>query len=250
MPYPRRAQSEADLFHVVARGVGRQIIFEDDDDRSWFVDKLARTCRAGHADILAYCLMDNHVHLVLHVTGEALPKLMQELLGEYARRFNERHDRVGHLFQSRFKSEPIDSETYLLQAVRYVHRNPETAGIALTQDYRWSSYREYLGARGIADTGLILAMFSSLEDFVRFHSADGPSLMEPDDSREEGAAKRALAVALGEFGDDGLSGIKGLPRPERDAAVRRLCALGLSVRQVERLTGVSRSVVASLRKGA
>lgn len=243
MTYPRRVQSESELYHVVARGVGRQIIFEDDDDRIWFLDKLAYECRAHLATLIAYCLMDNHAHLLLQVPGRDISPFMQELLGKYARHYNDRHDRVGHLFQGRFRSDPIETEEYLLQAVRYIHQNPEKAGMAATKAYRWSSYHEYVGRQEYVDVRLVMSMFDSVGSFERFHDMEGIALAEPDDSRAEKVAKTALAIGVGEFGDGGLSRIKGLPRAERDAALRRLLSLGLSVRQVERITGVGRGIV-------
>ena len=255
MTYPVRNQSESGFYHVICRGVGRQIIFEDDDDRTWFLRLLASGVKHTNTELYAWCLMDNHVHLLLAGTLDTISALMRDVLSMYAIGFNSRYGREGHLFQGRYLSEPIESEGHLLAAVRYIHQNPKKAGMAPMETYRWSSYGEYVygvppkGAQVLADTSLLLNMFGSIEQFAAFHSAEsGDHFLEPDDSKINADGKRALRIAIEELGEEGLLSVKSLPKEKRNEALARLRAQGLSLRQIERLTGVSRSQISRLGK--
>lgn len=164
-----RAVSESGIYHVVSRGSGRQLIFEDDADRMSFITTLGESARRAGVDILGWCLMPNHVHLILLDCEQSLSDVMQRVLTSYARRFNWRTGHVGHVFQGRFSSAPIEGERYLLAAVRYLHLNPERAGICSAEQYDWSSYREYAGGVPrveVADTSLVLEMLGGQSGFV------------------------------------------------------------------------------------
>lgn len=251
MPYRKRTRSESDIYHVISRGTGKQIIFEDDDDRVTFLELLSRQRAKCELTTYAWCLMDNHVHLLVYADPVKLATAMRSMLGAYARYFNARHGRSGHLFQGRYKSEPVEDDAYFLQIIRYIHQNPEKAGIAATTEYRWSSYGEYMHNRGararIANTDMALNMFGSIDEFAHFHSSDGRGeYLEPEESRGEAAMRRAQRIAAREIGTRKIGQVKGLPRAERDEAIARLRSCGLSIRQIERLTGVSRSTVATI----
>lgn len=251
-----RDHGESGIYHVVARGVGRQIIFEDDADRTRYLTELGRglargTGDAGSTALLAWCLMDNHVHLVIDSEPGAPSALMRDVGSAYALSFNERHDRVGHLFQGRFRSEAVDDEGYLLTVVRYVHQNPVRAGlVGACEDYPWSSYRAYAApgaGDGLTSCGRVLEAFGGRAALRAFHEEVDEAAACVDVGR--GGARRllddsdALGVARAVLGDVRPEEVASLPRQERDGAIRALRAARLSVRQVERLTGVSRGVI-------
>ena len=122
------------FYHVCARGVGKQLIFEGDEDRWEFLELMRECCREAGVTVIAWCLMGNHVHLVLADYEDAMSAAMHRLLLTYARRFNKRTGRTGHLFQNRFDRRSLDTDRYLMAAIRYVHANPQEAGIALIVD--------------------------------------------------------------------------------------------------------------------
>ena len=126
---PRSQLPKSGYFHVTSRGVARSTIYLDDDDHRVFVGLLVLVVRQFSWDCRAYCLMPNHFHLVLATTRDALSLGMQRLNGRYAQTFNDRHGRVGHLFQNRFKSFAIESEEHLAAACAYVLENPARAGL-------------------------------------------------------------------------------------------------------------------------
>ena len=136
-----RQKSEAGIYHIILRGSNRQILFEDEEDFSKFKSLLSfYKKRCGFA-LYGYCLMDNHIHLLMKEAenpavlfingkeiefgpGESLETIFKRIGVSYVGYFNRKYKRTGHLFQDRFKSEPIDTDAYLLMALRYIHRNP------------------------------------------------------------------------------------------------------------------------------
>ena len=134
------------VYHAMLRGNGGQEIFLDPADGAHFLDLLAEGTRRFGFRCHGYCLMPNHVHLVLQAGAVPLSRAMQNLSFRYARRINGRERRAGHLFQGRYKAILVDAESYLLELVRYVHLNPVRAGLCdAPEAWRWSGHRAYLG---------------------------------------------------------------------------------------------------------
>ena len=130
------------LFHVYARGNNRDLVFLTDEDRVRYLRLLAAVVREHDWRCLSFCLMPNHVHLLLQTPRPNLGRGMQVLHGKYALRFNRRHDRCGHVFQGRYGSTRIESDAQLWAVVRYIARNPVAAGLCAAPDaWAWSSHR-------------------------------------------------------------------------------------------------------------
>lgn len=156
-----RLQSLSGIYHIIIRGINKQDIFLDNIDKRKFLKELEKNKKIYEYDLLAYCLMDNHVHLLLNDNNCKLSKLMQSLTISYVSYFNKKYERVGHLFQNRFVSKCVNDERYLLVVQKYIHQNPEIAGIDKTNKYKWSSYNEYVTKPKICDTKFILDIFGS-----------------------------------------------------------------------------------------
>ncbi len=134
------------LYHLVSRGNERREIFVDDGDRRRFLATLRSVVERLNVLCHAYCLMGNHYHLLLETPDANLSLAARQLNGVYAQSFNQRHRRVGHLFQGRFTSRLVEKETYLLVVSRYIVLNPVRAGLVRSPaDWRWSSYRAHAG---------------------------------------------------------------------------------------------------------
>jgi putative transposase len=144
MARPIRLEAEGAVYHVIARGNERRAIFRDDRDREEYLGRLARYRERFGFKLLAFCLMDNHLHLAIERGPVALSRVMLSLQGSYTQWFNVRHGRVGHLFQGRYKALLVERDRYLLALVRYIHENPVKARVVgRPQEYLWSSDRYY-----------------------------------------------------------------------------------------------------------
>ena len=154
MARPLRIEYPGAIYHVLSRGDRREAIFRHDADRKLFLELLAKTCRRTGWQIHAYCLMDNHFHLVVETPRSNLSAGMQWLLGSYTQQFNRRHGLWGHLFGGRYKALLVDARGgggYLRQVCDYVHLNPVRAAILSDKErvhrYRWSSCANYLTSK-------------------------------------------------------------------------------------------------------
>jgi REP element-mobilizing transposase RayT len=147
MPRPPRLDTAGTVTHVTARGNEKRPLWRDDADRERYLDLLGEACARNGARCLAFCLMPNHVHLALQSGASPVSRVVHDVHSRYAQYFNRRYDRSGHLFQGRFHGVVVDRDAYLLEVVRYIHRNPVKARLALgPEEYPWSSHRHYLGA--------------------------------------------------------------------------------------------------------
>jgi putative transposase len=146
MSRPLRLEFADAIYHVTSRGDRRELIYRDDADRIAQLAVIAQAADRFDAQVLAYCLMGNHFHLVLHTRQANLSRFMRHVNGVYTQKFNHRHGQVGHLFQGRFKSILVDRDAYLLALCRYVERNPVAAGmVEAPSQWIWSSCRAHIG---------------------------------------------------------------------------------------------------------
>lgn len=149
MPRGARIDIAGVLQHVMVRGIEKKDIFNDDRDRSMFLDRLSQLLLKTETKCLGWAFMSNHAHLLLLPTKARLAELMRRLLTAYAVTFNLRHHRTGHLFQNRYKSIVCDEDEYLLELVRYIHLNPLRAGLVSSLDqldtYKWSGHSVIMG---------------------------------------------------------------------------------------------------------
>jgi REP element-mobilizing transposase RayT len=146
MPRKRRIHYPGAIYHVMLRGNAKQDIFYRDEEYRYFETILAEGLEQHSLKLHAYCWMKNHVHMALQVKDRPLSKLMQNLSQRYTQWFNKKHDRVGHLFQGRYKAILVDKDAYLSELIRYIHLNPVRAEIVIDPvNYRFSSHAAYAG---------------------------------------------------------------------------------------------------------
>lgn len=147
-PIPRkpRKQSPTGIYHIMVRGVNREHFLAHDQDKLRYLTTLSRFHKGSGCAIFAYCLMSNHVHLLLQEQEGSSQRFMQQVGVSFVYHHNRRYGRIGHLFQDRFRSETIESEGSLLACARYIHNNPIKAGlVSAPENYPWSSYPGYVG---------------------------------------------------------------------------------------------------------
>ena len=146
MARPLRIVFSGALYHMTSRGDGREDIYLDDDDRNRWLEVLGDVHDRFNWVVHAYCLMSNHYHLIAETPDGNLAQGMRQLNGVFTQRFNRAHQRVGHVFQGRYKSILVERDAYLLELARYVVLNPVRARMVRTADeWPWSSYRATSG---------------------------------------------------------------------------------------------------------
>ena len=163
-----RQKSYTKVYHIIIRGINKQDILLDTQDLRKFSKELKRTKEKYKFEIYAYAFMSNHVHLIIKDENENLEIMMKSLTVSYSNYFNKKYERVGHLFENRFKSYAIEDESYLKNVVRYIHKNPENASL---KPYKWTSYYEYINNKQkIIDTKQVMNLFdNSVENFKTYH---------------------------------------------------------------------------------
>lgn len=244
-----RTQSEANLYHVTIRGVARQIIFEDDDDRRAFGSRMRRFLNEEGAELYAWCLMINHAHLLVHADLATLARFMKRLQISYVMYFNRRHGRSGHLYQDRYDSVAIETDEQLMATVRYIHRNPLKIPDQTIETYEWSSYREYMGAPFISNTDFVKSLFNNYEEFAAFHESwDEPNAGMPlPSSNKELTDDEAIEYACNAFNVNSITSIASMDKPQRDSCLSQLKKHGMSINQIARITGIGRNIVQRAR---
>ncbi len=251
-----RAISTTGYYHIIFRGVNHCLLFEEEEDYEKFLSLLERVKEELALNICAYCLMGNHVHLLLREASQGdITSAMRKLLTPYALWFNKRYQRSGTLIANRFKSECVEDDAYLLTLVCYIHKNPLKAGLAsCMEDYRWSSYRDYTSrCLHLVDTELVLRMFSNdttqaLKGFIEFHNDEKTqelvhSVRDTRRKPDEHIRTSLLRVF------DGLepAHVARLEKNERNRVIVFLRNQGFSIRQIERATGISKGVIERVR---
>ena len=207
MARPPRLQFPGAVYHVTARGNEQRPIFRDDLDRREYLDRIAHYRERFRFQLLAYCLMTNHVHLAVRSGAVPLSRVMAGLQSSYTQWFNRRHGRVGHLFQGRYKAFLVQEDRYLLALIRYVHLNPVAAGIVESASgYSWSSdryFRRGTGPAWLDLDGVLPTLGSNRQSAVRRYVelVDGPDLLPSyeDLGAIEQVVKGDESFALGRF---------------------------------------------------
>lgn len=195
-----RRESGTGYYHVMMRGINREFLFKMDSNKAYFMELLGEQQANGMFELMAWCLMDNHAHMVVKANIEDMSKAIKIVSLKYAAHYNRTLKRNGPVFGDRFRSENIEDDTYLLGALRYIHLNPVKA--KLVNDiaaYPWSSFREYLGqAQYVAPSqkAFVLELFAgNLKSFLSFHEQE--DVIEYLEVREDVEKNReALAVAV------------------------------------------------------
>ena len=246
MPRAARKKSASDIYHVMVRGVNKQNIFTSDADYVKYLKILCECKQISGVTIYAYCLMPNHVHLLVKSGAEDLDLFMKRIGTRYAVWYNKKYGRVGHLFQDRFKSENVEDDRYFLTVLRYIIRNPVNAGIEDEPGhYKWSSYRAYLeGPGGLTDIELACSIGGGRVGLIHFFLMENDdTALDITDEREplnEASAERIFYELAGYCSPIDFQKMHGKRQRE---LIKEAYNRGLSTAQICRLTGKGKSVV-------
>jgi len=249
-----RTKSSTGIYHVIIRGINRQDILHDEEDHQRLLETIERVKTSAGFNLYGYCLMGNHVHLLVHEQDVVLALIMKRIGVSYATWYNRKYERVGHVFQGRYKSEPVEEESYLLNVLRYIHNNPVKAGMtAAPEEYRWSSCRSYYGEKdyplGLTDMGRILGIFANdsnigKERFRAFMKQVGEEQflnVEPRVRKSDESVREEIEIILA---GQSITSLKTNEKQKRDEWIRKIKEVeGASQRQIARVTGISQNII-------
>lgn len=256
LPRIARIYSEVKVYHVTVRGIDKQNIFFDEYDKCKFISILKETKEKYNYEIYAYCLMDNHVHLVIYDKEQKISKIMQSIEVSYAFYFNMKYDRTGHLFQDRFFSKKVEDREYLKMVCRYIHQNPLKAGIEKTEKYRWSSYKEYIQSPQIINNKLLLSVFSedielAKQEFINFHNANSKDDKETEieNMMEYELCERLTDDEMEKYICEllNINNVREISKYNTETRNEKLsklkCFKNISISQLSRITGINRKMI-------
>ena len=237
-----RIISESGMYHIVFRGINKQDIFKDEQDYKKIKGIIKDVTSQMGFVIYAYCLMTNHVHILIREENPGdISLIMKKILIRYVMWYNRKYNRTGGLIENRYKGYAINDDSYLLEVVRYIHNNPVRAGITKNRiDYNYSSYKEYFEERpDVVDKEFILSMIT-LEDFADFHDREdtGNKLAERLSDEE------LSSIILSKYHISPQDIVK-LDKDKRKEIVRDMIKL-CSQRQLGRVTGMSRKRISNM----
>ena len=259
-----RKKSGTGIYHVMLRGINRQDIFEDDEDYLQMTSILRGQSErydekglrlSPFCTFYAYCLMSNHLHLLIQEREDNISDIVKRIGVTYAHYFNKKYERNGHLFQDRFRSEPVDDIEYFVTLLRYIHQNPLKAGIIENiNDYPWSSWKDYSSDKcpasfcstrtvfaRISQTDLMELINTPLEDDGQILDVDTDGCKSISDSDVKAFLQMSQGIANPLM-------VQSLEKTRRNEVLRYALSFGAGVRQLSRLTGVSYGVVQKLTK--
>jgi putative transposase len=254
MPRYARKKCDSGIYHVIVRGINRQNIFHDEEDYQRFLETIDRVKSPGSFELYGYCLMGNHVHLLLHEQKDDLTKIMKRIGISYAWWYNWKYDRVGHVFQDRYKSETVEDETYIINLLRYIHNNPVKAEMVKEpEEYRWSSCRAYYGLKeypnGLTSSAFILGILSEnkengkkkFKEFMKQENQDQFLDIVTTQRKSDECLYREIQKKL--HGQQ-ITMLQTMEKEKRDEILRQLKEIeGVSHRQIARVTGISPNII-------
>lgn len=191
MPRSARENLHTSFFHVIVQGINKSYIFEADKYKEEYLKFIKQARKKYNIEIISYCIMSNHAHLLIYSNNvNSLSMFMKEINESYAKYYNYKENRVGYVFKSLFKSEPVINQKYLLNCIAYIHNNPVKSNmVEECEKYEFSSYREYLKEENFINNELIELIFGTkklnIEEFKRIHKGKTYYFMEDNDNIDE-----------------------------------------------------------------
>lgn len=233
-----RELCESRIYHVTLRGINKQVVFLSDEDYDRFLSTVDRFCRRYRVEMYAYCLMSNHVHLLLKEGTESLWMTIKRITISYLMWYNSKYERIGPLFQGRFHSEAIRDDRQMMAAVRYIHRNPISANICSDFSYPWCSYNCYLGNRGIVDVDFFKSIVGE-KDYISYQMTKDP-IDDIGEFKGFESDRQVVDFLIRVTGVGNIHEIARLNKSERKAMVEQARDNGIGMTQLSRLTGITR----------
>jgi len=243
------------LRHVIMRGNNKSYFFDKADSKAYFMKVLLTIEKEEDMDVVAWCLMDNHVHLVLRIPIELFDHVFKRLNVKYAAYYHRQNKTVGHVFQGRAKSLPLESDASLANNVRYVHNNPVNAGMVVEcNDYEWSSYNPYMFETRNKSMKMVKDIIGRTNDaFKDFHQIEDQEIyleiQEDQNVRREKKAQEIIQQKCKQYGVIDISEIYNHKEVLNDIIATLIEESGMSGRKIAKLVGISERSIRRYKKG-
>lgn len=168
MPRKSRKILDGKICHHILQGINKEYIFQKDEDKKKYLSLLRKYYKDYEIDIICYCIMDNHIHLILYSSNiENISEFMRKVNSIYAMYYNKKYNRVGYVFRNRFKSILILTRKQLYMCIKYIHMNPVKANIVKNEnEYKYSSYNDYLNKSGFLDQRILNFLFLNPKNYI------------------------------------------------------------------------------------
>ncbi len=254
MPRSARQKSESGIYHIILRGTNRQLIFHEDSDRIRYLETLKRYKIERAFMVLGWCLMGNHIHLLLQEGKAEIADIMKRIGVSFVWYYNSKYNTTGHLFQDRYNSEAVESDAYLLTVIRYIHQNPVKAGIVKwPSEWQWSSCLGYYGKDvyppNLLDSNFILNMFSkgretAIKCFKEYNDAENKDVCLDDTGKIRLTDENAREEIKKVISPLDIVEVRGLQKNRRDELLIRVKKIeGITQRQAARILGIPSSLI-------
>ncbi|TFE03959.1 transposase [Jeotgalibacillus salarius] len=254
MPRTPRKVSKSGIYHVTIRGVNRQLMFYDDADRMFLLNRMLRLKSETGFSLYAWCLMGNHIHLVIKEKEVSVSKIMQRLNASYTIYMNKKYDGSGTIYDGRFYSTPIETISYLRTVIRYTHQNPVRSSIVSTpSEYKWSSCQKYYDMptnfSALTNIASILKLFSthpekSIQHFIQYTESVYELPWKNPSKLKELPDTQAVNLIQQHISHISIPQIKKLPCKQRNMIIRNLKQINcLNATQLSRILGIPKSVI-------
>ena len=250
-----RDKGDSGIYHIMIRGINKMNLFYNKYEKLKFLEIVSRMKSQQEFSLYAYCIMNNHAHLLLKEEIDSLSRSMHRISVSYSYYYNKKEERVGPLFQGRFRSEKIENDEYLLECIRYIHNNPVKANIvSRPEEYRFSSYNIYINRNDdeleLIDTQFPLSIFSddknnALKKFVDFTNEKSKiNFIDFDDNDREVSPEEIIDSIIAKYNHSIESLRIHKDRSNRDLILSDLKEnTSLSVLEISKITGISKDII-------
>ena len=251
-----RIHYEGALYHVIIRGNNRAYIFRNRENKEEYKKIVSKYKKRYRFKLYAYCIMDNHAHLLIEVCDIPLSKIMQGIQQVFTQHYNRKNKTTGHVFEQRYKSFLCDKDTYLLSLIRYIHQNPVRSKLTGGLNYQWSSHQEYIGNPGLSDVNFPLGLFAQPKNKAKkrylsfmgeMETKEVESMIEEEiievakNIERHKITKEALIKIIEEVTEIKMDKIKGNTKSKRISDVRKLY-----IKNLKKYTDVPNKEIADL----
>lgn len=250
MPRLARKYLESSFIHIIVQGINKEYIFQNDSFKEAYLNILKKNISGTDIKVIAYCVMDNHMHLLIYYENiSSVSKIMQKTNGAYAKLYNKTKNRVGYVFRNRYYTQMILTERQLYNCIVYIHRNPLKVNIANKfHEYKYSSYKEYIGKRIFVSDESIKLVFGGTKDFFDIFTVihQREDIEDIKEVVEEFQDEKVIIEEFLKEKEKNISEIKENKVLLAELLFRLKYKGGLSLRAMEKILKISKSYLATI----